>query len=224
MSGILGGIEQWATDVVDSLGYIGVAGLVALETVVPPIPSEVILPLAGSLVAEDRFNFPLVVIAATIGSLIGSLLLYGVAYWIGPLRLRRIVARTGRFVLVDLEDVDRAQQQFDRYGGLAVMFGRLVPGVRSLISLPAGLVRMAPGRFIVYTAIGSAVWNGTLVGIGWGLADQWYRVGDYAPILEYVVIAAGAVAIIWFVTTRLLHRRRVANALAGARDTTLPSG
>lgn len=219
---LLAGVERWAVDVVEKLGYVGVAGLVALETIIPPIPSEVILPLAGSHVADGRFFFPLVVMAATAGSLAGSLVLYWAGFGFGPLRLRRFVDRTGRYVLVSLDDLDRAQGLFDRYGAAAVILGRLVPGVRSLISLPAGLVQMPLWRFMLYTAIGSAVWNGLLVGIGWLLKDQWRRVGDYSPILEYAVIAVGVALVIWFVATRLLGRRRAAKALAG--DTTLSSG
>jgi membrane protein DedA with SNARE-associated domain len=217
LSGILSSIEHWATNIVDSLGYAGIAMLVALETIIPPIPSEVILPLAGSLVAEGRFSFPLVLVAATLGSLAGSLALYGAAYWFGPLRLHRLVERYGRYVLVGIDDLDRAQRAFDRYGGPAVIVGRLVPGVRSLISLPAGLVRMSLGRFLLYTAIGSAIWNSVLIIIGWVLKDQWHRVSDYMPLLEYAVVAVGLALIAWFVMSRV-RSRRIATLDAGSQD------
>lgn len=204
---ILAGIETWAIDVIDKLGYIGVGGLVALETIIPPIPSEVILPLAGFQVAAGRFSFPLVVGIATVGSLIGALVLYGMGYWFGPERLRRFVARTGRYVLVSVDDLDNVQAKFDRYGAAAVLGGRVVPGVRSLISLPAGLVRMPLGRFVLYTAIGSAAWNGLLVGLGWALRDQWKKVSNYASFYDYLVLGAIGGGVIWFIWSRVNKRR-----------------
>jgi membrane protein DedA with SNARE-associated domain len=205
MDGILSGLERWAMDVLLTLGYLGIAVLVALETIIPPIPSELILPLAGFHVAEGRFSYPVVVLSATAGSLLGSFLLYGLGVWFGQERLQHFVSRAGRYILVDLSDLERSQRWFDQHGRAAVFAARLVPGMRSLISLPAGLAHMPLWSFAIYTLLGSVVWNGLLVGLGWLLGSRWELVGTYGPIIEYAVLAlllAMALRVLW-------HRRRL---------------
>ena len=202
---LLGDLTGWVTDVIESLGYVGVAALIALENIVPPIPSEVVLPLAGFLAGQGRFSLPAVVLAATIGSIIGALILYGLAAWLGEERVRGIVERYGRFLRIDGHDLDRANDWFDRHGGAAVAIGRLVPVVRSLVSIPAGLRRMPLPRFLLFTAAGSTVWNAVLIGTGWVLGDNWEQVDQYATYVEIAILlllAAGGVA--------FLYRRRTA--------------
>ena len=202
MENPLSGLTSWVTDVVESFGYVGVAFMTALENLIPPIPSEIVLPLAGFLVGQGRFSFVPVVVAATIGSVVGALILYAVGAWLGEQRLRALFRRFGRFVLMDESDLDKSREWFQRHGTKAVLFGRLVPGIRSLISIPAGLVGMSLWQFVLYTSIGSAVWNATLVGFGWALGNQWERVEDYTSFLQYIVIVLVAVAGIWFVWSR----------------------
>lgn len=199
----LTGLVGWVADVIHALGYAGIFALVALENLVPPIPSEVILPLSGFLVGRGRFAFWPVLAASTAGSLAGALALYGLGRWVGEGRLRRFVRRFGRFLLLDESDLDRAVGWFDRYGGAAVFFGRLVPGVRSLVSVPAGVERMTLWRFVLYTAAGSALWNAVLVGAGWVLGSQWGQVRQYAEYLQYALLAVLAAGFAWLLWRRL---------------------
>lgn len=199
MSNPISGLFEWVTDVVESLGYIGVALMVALENLFPPIPSEIVLPLAGFLVGQGRFSFPVVVMAATAGSIVGGLALYAIGYWFGATRLRRFVDRYGRFFLLDVGDFDSARNHFNAHGTKAVLFGRCIPIIRSLISIPAGLVGMPLGKFILYTAIGSTAWNATLIGLGWILGSQWERTEDYVGYLDYAVFLAIIAGVVWFI-------------------------
>ena len=157
LSGILG----WAESVIAALGVWGVGLLVALETVFPPIPSEVVLPLAGFLTTRGLLNLPVVLVTATVGSYVGALVLYRMGSALG---LERSISALSRLPLVDREDFDRAAKWFERHGKASVFFGLLIPGVRSLISLPAGAKRMNLGTFRLLTIAGSARWNGLQIG------------------------------------------------------------
>ena len=200
-------IAEWVTSVIAALGYPGLTVLVALENVFPPIPSEVILPLAGFLTGQDRFSFVLVLIATTLGSLIGALALYAVGFVIGQRRVNRLVARYGHWALLSPDDLTRAESWFDRHGPVAVLTGRLIPVVRSLVSIPAGYRRMPLGQFLLLTGSGSALWNGVLVGLGWALGENWHMIEEYVGWLQYVVIAAVAFLVLRFVWQRLRERR-----------------
>jgi membrane protein DedA with SNARE-associated domain len=199
----LAGIAAWVADVMLAFGYVGVALLVALDNVFPPIPSEIILPLAGFLSGQGHLAYPGVVLAATVGSVAGALPLYAVGYWLGEARLRPLVRRFGRWLFIEEADLDQAQEWFDRHGTKAVLLGRCVPLVRSLISIPAGLACMPLRRFVVYTALGSGLWNAILVGIGWTLGERWEQVGSYLKPLEYVVMALLVAATARFLWHRL---------------------
>jgi membrane protein DedA with SNARE-associated domain len=199
-------LGDWVTGVIEALGYVGLTALVALENVFPPIPSEVILPLAGFLTGQGRFSFPLVLLATTAGSILGALVLYGIGAAAGQRRVRRLVERYGRWALLTPEDLTRAEAWFDRYGPIAVFTGRLVPVVRSLVSIPAGYRRMPLGQFALLTGFGSALWNGALVVLGWALGENWHLIEEYVGWLQYVVIAAAALLIARFVWQRLRAR------------------
>lgn len=202
MDTFFGDLTNWVQDVMESLGYAGIAFLIALENLVPPIPSEVVLPLAGFMVGQGRFMIVPVVLAATLGSLMGALALYGIGYWLGEPRLRRLVRRYGRFLLLDEEDLNKTYFQFQTHGTKAVFFGRLLPVVRSLISIPAGVTGMPMPRFIVYTTLGSTIWNSTLIGLGWILGSEWHRVEVYTGYLQYAVIAVILMAGMYFLWRR----------------------
>jgi membrane protein DedA with SNARE-associated domain len=197
------------TDVVETVGYVGVALLVALENLFPPIPSEVVLPLAGFVAGRGDANVVGMVAAATVGSIVGAWVLYLVAAGIGPVRLRRFVVRYGGWFRLGEADLDRAESWFDRNSTRAVLFGRCVPLIRSLVSIPAGFRRMPPVRFTVYTALGSVVWNTALIGAGYALGDRWEQVGDYVSWFQYAVIAAVIGAVVWFGYRRFLAPRRL---------------
>ena len=203
----MGAIATWVQDVIDRLGYAGVAVLVALENLFPPIPSEVILPLTGFLAGQGRMWLPAAVFAATFGSVTGALALYGLGAWWGMDRLRVVVRNYGHFVLLTEADLDRANRWFANHGGRSVLMGRMVPVVRSLVSIPAGVERMPLPAFALYTALGSALWNSALIGLGWWLGDRWEKVERYVTWVELAVLAAIAVIIARFVRNRL-HRRR----------------
>lgn len=200
-------VAEWVISVIETLGYLGLTVLVALENVFPPIPSELILPLAGFLTGQDRLSFPLVLVATTLGSLLGALLLYGIGMAAGQRGIRRLFERYGHWALLTSEDLTRAENWFDRYGPVAVFIGRLVPVVRSLVSIPAGYRRMPLGQFLLLTGFGSALWNGALVSLGWALGENWRQIEEYVAWLQYLVIAAVAVLVLRFVWQRLRGRR-----------------
>jgi membrane protein DedA with SNARE-associated domain len=199
----LGGITGWVAQVVDALGEIGVGLLVALETVVPPVPSEVVLAMSGYLASAGRVNVVLVIVAATAGSLVGALALYYAGAAIGEERLRRWL---DRLPLVDSQELDRADRWFEKYGRWAVLFGRMVPVVRSLVSVPAGTNRMPLGQFAGLTALGSGVWNSIFVGLGYALGDRWQDVERYSHWFDLALLAAFVLAVLAWVVKRLRAR------------------
>lgn len=204
-------LTQWVTDVIDALGYPGVAFLVALENVFPPIPSEVVLPLSGFVAGRGDASLLIMIVAATIGSVVGALILYGLAAWIGPTNLHRFVGRWGRWFQVKPDDLGRAEAWFDRRANTAVLVGRCVPLIRSIVSIPAGFRRMPLVPFVVNTTIGSLVWNTALIGAGALLGDRWESVGDYIGILQWVVIVVIVGLVAWFLWRRLGSRLRTQN-------------
>ena len=199
----LTGLSGWVADVMAALGAPGVGLMTLLESVFPPIPSEVVLPLAGFLAQQGRMGLASVLVASTLGSVLGAVLLYEVARRIGQ---RRAVALLARMPLVDAEDADAATAWFVRHGRAAVFFGRLVPGVRSLISLPAGAARMPRGTFLLYTTAGTVLWNSLLVGAGYALGTRWESVQQYSGLLDRAVIAAAVVVVAWLVVRRVRKR------------------
>jgi membrane protein DedA with SNARE-associated domain len=200
----LTGLAGLVTDIIAALGPIGVGVLVALETLFPPIPSELILPLSGYLASRGRMSLAMVVVGATLGSLVGALALYWAGAALGQKRLRRLAERTP---LVEVDDLERAEGWFDRHGGLAVLIGRLVPVVRSLVSVPAGVERMPLWRFVLYTIIGSGVYNTVLIGLGFVLGSRWKTAEQYSSYLNYAIYAAILVAIGLFALKRVRRQR-----------------
>jgi len=204
---VVDNLTDWVTEIVDTLGYAGVAFLVALESVVPPIPSELVLPLAGFVAGRGDASALGMIAAATVGSVIGALALYAVSAAVGAERLHAFVVRFGRWIGVKDTDLVRAEQWFDRRSDLAVLVCRCIPLVRSLVSIPAGFRRMPLGRFVVFTAVGSAIWNAALIGAGALLGDQWEQVADVVGQLQTVVILAILAVIGILVWKRLLQPR-----------------
>src|SRR5829696_8028250 len=188
-----GGITGFLLDLVDRLGAVGVGLSILAETVIPPIPSEAVLGLAGVLINDGRMNIVPVILFATIGSIVGAMFFYVVGRALGP---RRSHAFLDRLPLVETEDVDKTFGWFERHGRSAVFLGRMVPIVRSLISVPAGVVRMPIGQFLLFTAGGSLIWNTVLVSVGVAAGDFIEKNLHY---LDYVVIAVVVLAVTWFV-------------------------
>ena len=203
---MLSDLANWVQDVIERLGAVGVALLVILENVFPPIPSEIVLPFAGFVAQRGDGSVAVMIFAATIGAVIGALVLYGIAAVIGPDRLAMFVARFGRWFGVKPADLVRAEQWFDRHAVAAVLLGRCVPLIRSIVSIPAGFRRMSLVPFLLYTALGSLVWNTALIGAGAILGDQWDRVEPYVATLQWVVIAVVALFVVRFAVGKFRRR------------------
>jgi len=185
-------VTGWIADLIDAFGALGVALLMALENLFPPIPSELILPFAGFLVGRGELGFLPVLVASTAGSLFGALVLYALGRWGG----RNLILRYGRFLRVKEADLDRAEGWFDRYDEWVVLFGRMVPGIRSVVSIPAGMLGMPFVRFVLLTTAGSAAWNALLLGAGWYLGDNWQQIADIVGSASNVVLVLVAVALV----------------------------
>lgn len=197
---MLGNLGQWAADLLNSFGSLGLVLLLLAENLFPPIPSEVILPLAGFLVSRGDLGIIQALLAATLGSLLGAYILYALGRWGG----RPLVLRYGRILRIKEEDLDHAEGWFERYGGAVVFFARMVPGARSVVSVPAGMLHMPLVRFTLLTTAGSSLWNALLIGAGWFLGNNWTQVADLVGqvsniVVALVVIGAVALTIVWYV-------------------------
>jgi membrane protein DedA with SNARE-associated domain len=192
----------WVFSIVDRLGAAGVGLLILLENIVPPIPSEVILPLAGFRARTGGVNVVAVWPAATAGSVLGALLLYGLGAWLGYDRLYRLAGHRW-FVFVSQKDMERGERVFERHGGKVVLFGRCVPFLRSVVSIPAGISGMPVVRFVVLTAIGSGVWNAAFIALGWALGENWEQVEGVLGPVGYVVLALLAVGLVVLMVRRV---------------------
>ena len=207
MTGLLGDVAGWVQDVIERLGAPGVAVLVVLENVFPPIPSEIVLPFAGFVAARGDGSVLVMVAAATLGAVVGALVLYAIAAAIGDERLHAFAGRFGRWFGVSRDDLDRAERWFDRHAVSAVLIGRCVPIVRSVVSIPAGFRRMRLVPFVALTAVGSSAWNFALIGAGAALGDQWERVEPWVGALQWLVVAAAVVLVARLALRRLRARR-----------------
>ncbi len=196
---------EWITDLIEQTGYLGVFILMLAENLFPPIPSELIMPLAGFTAAQGKLNVVLVVLAGAAGSLLGALFWYYVGCWVGRERLKRFSARHGRWLSLSPEEVDGACAWFNRHGAKAVLLGRLVPAVRTLISVPAGIAGMPRTKFLGWTALGTGVWTSLLGGAGYLLEDQYGRVAGYLNPLSNVVLG---LIVAWYLYRVVTHRKR----------------
>ncbi|MET4079265.1 DedA family protein [Janibacter sp. UYMM211] len=186
---------DWVLSVMESVGGPGIALAIFLENVFPPIPSEVVLPLAGFTAANGEYTIVEAIAWATLGSVAGALLLYAIGAVVGMDRLRLVAQK---MPLVDVSDVDKADVWFSRHGSKAVFFGRLIPGIRSLISIPAGVDRMPMGRFFLMTLAGSALWNTALVSAGYALGSRYHLVEQYIdPISKVVYVLIIVTFLVW---------------------------
>ena len=178
---------EFAISVINQIGLVGAALIIALEVVVPPIPSEAILLLTGFNVALGTFSFIEALFATTLGSLIGATVLYAVGYFFTQERLEAIVGKYGKYVGLPLKDFKRTMDWFERFGGLLVLFGRMFPIIRSLVSIPAGLVKMGIAKFYLFSSIGIIIWNTIWITIGFNLGENWKQGEEFSQILDYLV-------------------------------------
>lgn len=201
----LDGVAGWAVGVMETLGGPGAGLIVALENLFPPIPSEVILPLAGFTAAQGSFSLLSAILWTTAGSLVGALVLYELGRVVGRDRVKQLA---GRLPLVNENDIDVAERWFTRHGAKAVFFGRMLPIIRSAISVPAGVEKMPVLQFVAYTLAGSAIWNTIFIVAGYQLGERWTEVEQYAEVLQYVVVAVAVALVAWFVISRIVRRQR----------------
>lgn len=202
---------EFAISVIDQIGLIGAALIIAIEVVIPPIPSEAILLLTGFNVALGRFGFVEAIVATTIGSLIGASLLYLLGRVFTQERLEQMVQKWGKYVGLHLKDLKKTLTWFERHGALLVLFGRMFPIVRSLVSIPAGLVKMGIAKFYIFSTIGIVIWNTLWITIGMNLGENWAQGEEFAQILDYVVYAVVAVVgiyILYNLAKALLNKRQ----------------
>ena len=208
-----GPVRDLVTQIYEAVGYLGVALWVAIESVIIPIPSELVLPFAGFLAADPssiepitnaRWSIPLLVVAATVGSLVGALIAYGIGAWAG----RPILVRWGRYLRFTESDLERTERFFGRWGAAASFLGRLVPVLRSLVSFAAGVGRMPLRSFVLYTILGSIPFNIALVVAGYLLGENWETIGGLLKRFEYVVLGGVVLAVLVFVWFRFIRPRR----------------
>jgi membrane protein DedA with SNARE-associated domain len=202
-------VTDWVVDVIERLGAFGVGMLIFLENVLPPIPSEIILPFAGFAAEQGKINAVAAWAAATTGSLIGAYALYGIGATVGEERIREL-SRKRWFIFFGEKDFDRGDRFFERHGGAVVFFGRFIPLVRSIVSVPAGLERMSLVRFTVFTAIGSGIWNAAFITAGWVLGDNYDRVERYVSPVSKATVALLAVAAVVLAVRKYRRRGRYA--------------
>lgn len=196
-------MSEWITNTITSLGYLGIGLLMFLENLFPPIPSELIMPLAGFTVAKGRMELAPVILAGVIGTILGALPWYYVGKLVGEDNLKRLADKYGKWISVSSRDIDKADNWFDKHGEKAVLFCRLVPGVRTLISLPAGISGMPLVPFLIYSTIGTALWVSLLTLAGYALGDNYEIVEEYlGPVSKIVFVLLIVAFVVWVVNKR----------------------
>lgn len=201
MGRLLESLQSWLMDTMIEFGYVGLALVLVLENLFPPIPSEVVLPLAGFLVGRGEFGFAGALISSTLGSLVGALILYALGRWGG----RPVVLRYGTLLRVSEKDLDHAESWFARYGDAVVLGARVVPLARSVVSIPAGTLQMPLLRFSVLTTVGSALWNALLIGGGYLLGANWEQVSAWAGAYSDVLLGTMAALITLYLIRKFLR-------------------
>ncbi|TKC13794.1 DedA family protein [Robertmurraya kyonggiensis] len=196
-------MENWLMDIMSEYGYIGILLLIALENIFPPIPSEVILTFGGYLTTQTDLTIVGVVIASTIGSIIGAVVLYVLGLQLDVERLEKIVDKWGRILRVTKEDIHKADAWFDKYGPWTVFFCRFIPLIRSLISIPAGMSHMNFWVFLLFTSVGTMIWNIVLVCLGAKLGESWdiivEKMDVYSNVVYALIVIAFIAVVVWFI-------------------------
>lgn len=202
-------MQETIINIITSLGYRGIGLLMFAENLFPPIPSELIMPLAGFTVAQGKMNFALAVLAGVMGTIFGALPWYYVGKIVGEQRIKRLADKYGKWITVSSKDIDKAKGWFERYGNNAVLFGRIVPGVRTLISLPAGINEMPLMPFLIYSTIGTTLWVLFLTGAGYLLGNNYKLVDVYlAPVSKGVLVLILVAFAVWIFRKKQQSKRR----------------
>ncbi|PUB16801.1 DedA family protein [Paenisporosarcina sp. OV554] len=199
-------METWITDIMSQYGYLGIFLLIMLENIFPPIPSEVILTFGGAMTAKTDMTVMGVILISTAGSVAGAVILYGIGRMVDVKRLEKIVDRYGRVLRLTRKDIYKADSWFDKYGIWTVLFCRLIPLIRSLISIPAGMANMKFGLFLLFTTLGTLIWNTILVTVGAAVGDNWESIVGvmdvYSNIVYLLIVIAGLAVIWWYLQFR----------------------
>ena len=202
----LDGIKIWVEQIISSMGYPGLYLVMFLENVFPPIPSEVVIPLAGSLTLTGRFSILWITVIGMLGSLTGAFFFYGLGKWLGEPRVRMLIEKFGKYALLSTDDLDRSLEWFDKYDDWVIFFSRMVPIVRSLISIPAGIASMNISKFSFYTILGTALWSFILALAGRILGEQWPRIADFINTYQNVVLFLTGGVVIGFLAIRIYKK------------------
>lgn len=200
-------MENWITNIMEQFGYIGIFLLITLENLFPPIPSEVILTFGGFMTTHTSLSVFGVVVASTIGSVAGAIVLYGIGLLIDIKRIEKIVEKWGHILRLSKKDVHKANEWFSKYGVWTVFFCRFIPLIRSLISLPAGMAHMNFGIFLVLTTVGTLIWNVVLIKIGAAVGGSWETIVGYMDIYSNLTYAV--LALLFMVFVVLFIRKRM---------------
>jgi membrane protein DedA with SNARE-associated domain len=200
-------MTEWITETMNSLGYFGIAFLMFLENLFPPIPSELIMPLAGFTVAQGKMQLIPAIVAGVIGTILGAYPWYYAGKLVGETRLKQLADRHGRWFGLSSADIDKADRWLRKYGNNAVLFCRLVPGVRTLISLPAGVGEMPLIPFTIYSTIGSALWVGLLTIGGYKMGENYELIETYiGPFSKIIILILGIFFILWSVKKKFFSK------------------
>ncbi len=205
---LLNAIKIWVEQIISSMGYVGLYLVMFLENVFPPIPSEVVLPLAGSLTLTGRFSIFWITVIGMLGSLTGAFLFYGLGKWLGEPRVRILMEKYGRYALLSTNDLDRSLEWFDKYDDWVIFFSRMVPIVRSLISIPAGIAAMDITKFSFFTILGTALWSFLLALGGKLLGEQWPLIAEFINTYQNIVLVVTGSAVLLFIGSRLLKKKK----------------
>ncbi len=200
-------IAQWIINIISTLGYPGIILTMAIESALIPLPSEVIMPFSGYLVSTGRFELIWVGVAGAVGNVLGSLLAYALGYWGHERIVRRFIRKWGKWILLTEEELDSAEKLLHKYKDLVVIGSRVLPGVRTVISLPCGIARLPLPRFIVLTFVGSLVWSIFLAYIGFVLGQNWHSLGPVFHKLDAVIVVLIIVVVVWYIYKRLGHQK-----------------
>ncbi len=208
MTHLMEQVGGWIEELIATIGYPGIVLVMAIENIFPPIPSEMVLPFAGALSVKGELNFWGAVAAGTAGSVLGAVVLYAIGYVAREAGVRRLVAAYGKYVFISEQDLDRGAAWFERYGEAVIFFGRLIPIIRSIISVPAGYTRMSAGRFLLYTTLGTSLWSLLLTYVGRVLGENWVDIRGYMKPYENGTLVVLVLVVVVFIGWRALRWRR----------------
>lgn len=196
---MLESVANWVINVISTLGYPGIVITMAIESALIPLPSEIIMPFSGFLASTGKFDLNLVALSGAIGNVLGSLVAYGIGFYGHEKLVRRFIRKFGKWILISEQELDETEKLLHRFKDLVVLGSRVIPGIRTVISLPCGFAKLPLGRFIVLTFFGSLIWSYFLAWIGFVLGENWDTLGPYFHKLDAVIVGVIALAVGWYI-------------------------